>query len=75
MRRPIFEVFDQVLRKLGFTTTEDGNRLEISDFGSGGIVLCSKNKGADQLRSYCAAYLRLCFCICKKQVFLMRVLI
>ena len=33
--------------------------------------LCSENKGADQLRSYCAADLRLCFrkFICKKQVF------
>ena len=28
---------------------------------------CSENKGADQLRSYCAADLRLCFRICKKQ--------
>ena len=26
---------------------------------------CSKNKGADQLRSYCEADLRFCFCICK----------
>ena len=24
----------------------------------------SKNKGADQLCSYCTAYLHLCFCIC-----------
>ena len=31
--------------------------------------LCSENKGADQLRSYCTADLWLCFCICKKQVF------
>ena len=34
---------------------------------------CSENKGADQLHSnctaYCAADLRLCFRICKKQVF------
>ena len=27
--------------------------------------LCSGNKGADQVRSYCAADLRLCFRICK----------
>ena len=32
--------------------------------------LCSENKGADQLRSYCAADLRLCFHIFKKQGFL-----
>ena len=31
--------------------------------------LCSKNKGADQLRGYREADLRLCFCICKKPVF------
>ena len=31
--------------------------------------LYSENKGADQLRSYCAADLRLCFRICKKPVF------
>ena len=30
----------------------------------------SENKGADQLRSYCAADLRLCFHICKKNGFL-----
>ena len=32
--------------------------------------LCSENKGADQLRSYCEADLRLCFRIGKKPVFL-----
>ena len=26
---------------------------------------CSENKGADQLRSYCEADLRLCFCLCR----------
>ena len=31
--------------------------------------LCSKNKGADQLRGYREADLRLCFCICKMLVF------
>ena len=30
---------------------------------------CSENKGADQLRGYCEADLRLCFCICKMLVF------
>ena len=30
---------------------------------------CSKNKGADQLRGYREADLRLCFRICKKPVF------
>ena len=31
--------------------------------------LCRENKGADQLRSYCEADLRLCFRIYKKAVF------
>ena len=31
--------------------------------------VCSENKGADQLRGYHEADLRLCFWICKKQFF------
>ena len=31
--------------------------------------MCSKNKGADQLRSYCQADLRHCFCLCRLLVF------
>ena len=38
------------------------------------FYLCSENKGADQLRSYCAADLRLCFRICKKPGFLLRLI-
>ena len=30
---------------------------------------CSKNKGTDQLRSYCEADLRLCFCLCRLLIF------
>ena len=30
---------------------------------------CSENKGADQLRGYCEADMRLCFRICKMLVF------
>ena len=37
--------------------------------------LCSENKGADQLRGYREADLRLCFRICKKPVFLQRFLV
>ena len=33
---------------------------------------CSENKGADQLRGYLEADLRLCFCICQKLVFSQR---
>ena len=32
--------------------------------------LCRKNIGANQLCGYHEADLRLCFCICKKQIFL-----
>ena len=35
----------------------------------GSYYLCSENKGADQLRGYREADLRLCFRICKKPVF------
>ena len=47
-------------------TTEDGQRLEILDLGSRGIVLSTcmcENTGADQLHGYGygAADLRLCF--------------
>ena len=46
----------------------NGKRLEILDLASpveGLCYPCSENKGADQLRSYCEADLRLCFRICK----------
>ena len=36
---------------------------------------CSENKGADQLRGYREADLRLCFRICRLLVFLLRRLI
>ena len=39
VRKPVFGVSDQVQRKPGGTATEDGQRLEISDLGSRGIVL------------------------------------
>ena len=45
------------MRKPGCTTTEDGQRLEIMDLGSRGIVLCSEHKGADQLCGYRAVWL------------------
>ena len=35
----------------------------------GSYYPCSENKGADQLRGYREADLRLCFRICKKPVF------
>ena len=41
----------------------------------GSYYPCSETKGADQLRSYCATDLRLCFRICKIPGFLMTWLI
>ena len=64
----------------GFPTRSDTNRavqlqkiakgLKFRIYKEEGLYyLCSENKGADQLRSYCAADLRLCFSKCKKPVF------
>ena len=54
--------YDQVRHNPGCTVTEAGWKLEILDLRRRGIVLsCSENKGADQLRGYREADLRLCF--------------
>ena len=71
-----------VLRKRssGFLTRSDTNRAVQPQKIARGLKFqikevkglyypCSKNKGADQLSSYCAADLRPCFRICKKLVF------
>ena len=39
MRKPVFGVSDKVRHKPGCTATEDGQRLEILDMGTSGIVL------------------------------------
>ena len=39
VRKPVFEVFDQVRHKPGCTATEGGLRLEISDLDRSGIAL------------------------------------
>ena len=72
MRKPVYGVSDQVRHKPGCTATDHGYKLEISDLESRGIVLCSENQGADQLRGYPEADLRVCFRICKKPVFSQR---
>ena len=70
MRKPFLGVSDQDRHKPGCAATEDGQRLVISDLGSRGIALRTENKGADQLRGYRVADLRLCFShICKMHVF------
>ena len=44
VRKPVFRVSDQVQHKLDCTATEDGERLEISDLSSRGIVLSVQRK-------------------------------
>ena len=39
VKKSVIRVSDQIGHKPGCTTTEDGHRLEISDFESSGIVL------------------------------------
>ena len=51
MRKPTIWGSEQVRHKPDCTVTEDGWRFEILDLESRGIVLCSENKSADQLRS------------------------
>ena len=70
MRKPTIWVSDQVRHKPGCTVTEKGKMLEILDLKRRGIVLlCSENEGADQLRSYCEADLRLCLRLFRLLVF------
>ena len=66
MRKPVFRVSDQVRHKPGCMAK--GLKFRIQEV-EGLYYLSSENKGADQLRGYHEADLRLCFCICKKPVF------
>ena len=54
------------LRVEQFKSNEE---FKVSFIFSGTPCICSENIGADQLRGYREADLRLCFRICKKQVF------
>ena len=66
VRKPVFGVSDQVRHKPGCTATEDGYRLEILVLDRRGIALSVwRKQGADQLRGYREADLRLCFLICR----------
>ena len=56
MRKPVFGKMDR------------GLKFRIKEV-EGLYYLCSETKGADQLRSYCTADLRLCFRICKRPFF------
>ena len=66
MRKPVFRVSDPV----GVQPQKMAREIELWIKEEEGLYyLCSENNGADQLCGYRAADLRLCFCICKKQVF------
>ena len=69
-------------RSSGFPTRSDTNRAVQPQKMARGLTFrikieeglyhpCSKNKGTDQLHSYCAADLRLCFLLMLKAGFLM----
>ena len=64
----VFGVSDQVLHKPACAATEDGQELKISK-EEGLYYPCSKNKGADQLCSYCEADLCISFCVGKSLFF------
>ena len=71
MSKHVFEVSDQVRHKPGCATTEDmarGWKFRIQEEEEL-CYLYTENKGADQLCGHRTADLRLCFRICKKQVF------
>ena len=73
-RKPVFGIFDQVQHKPACAATVDGLRLEILNLTGGRIIIllyypCCENKGADQLRSYCEADLRLSFRIGQIPIF------
>ena len=72
MRKPVFGVSDQVRHKPDCTATEfnKAGGLKFWIYEVEGLYYpSSENKGADQLRGYREADLRLCFRICKMLVF------
>ena len=69
MKKSVFWVSDLVGHKPGYTATEDGSRLEISDLENRGIVLSKANyKGIDQLHCNHAADLRFVFAYAKSRI-------
>ena len=71
MRKPVFGVSDLIRHKPGLAATEGGTGFKFRIKELEGLYnLCSENKGADQLRSYRKADLRLCFRIKQKAGFL-----
>ena len=70
MRNPVFRVFDQLDTNQAVQPQKMARSLKFRIQRVDGLYYpCSENKGADQLRGYREADLRLCFRICKKPVF------
>ena len=70
MRKPVSGVSDQIRNKPGLQPLNMVRGLKFRILEVGGLYYpCSENKGADQLRGYREADLRLGFHICKKPVF------
>ena len=70
VRKPAFGVSDQVPHNQAVQPHETGRGLKFRIQEVEGLYYtCSKNEGADQLRGYRQADLRLCFHIYKKLVF------
>ena len=68
MRKPTFPTLSDTNQAVHLQKMAKGLKFWIKKV-EGLYFLCSKNKGADQLRSYCEADLRLCFHIYKMLVF------
>ena len=66
VRKPVFGVSDRSDTNQAVQSQKMARGLKFRIKGL--YYPYSGNKGADQLRSYCAADLRLCFRICKKPV-------
>ena len=62
MRKPVFGVSDQERKKRAVQPQKMARGLKFRiQKVEGSYYLCSENKGADQLRGYREAGLRLCF--------------
>ena len=69
MRKPVFQVFDQVRHELGVRLQKMARGLKFRIKEVEGLYYVAKTKAL--ISDYRAADLSLCFRICKKQVFFM----
>ena len=70
VRKPVFGVSDQANTNQAVQPHKMARGLKFRIYAEEGLYyLCGKNKGADQLRGYRTADLRLRFHICKNPFF------